>query len=155
MLKKEALPYRVTLFSMGHAGASRKSPNDAPWEKRSLRLSRPISAPLLTAVQGTCEVPAPLLTAVLGTCGVPAPLLTAVLSWRYEEEAHPALPYPTPENINESINIQVSKEQRSKRMFESVAEELRRQVLTESREQITSLENEIEDIKKLTSIKVR
>jgi len=53
---------------MGHAGASRKSPNDAPWET----LSRPISAPLLTLVQGTC--------------GVPAPLLTAVLSWKYEEE---------------------------------------------------------------------
>jgi len=52
----------------------------------SLRLGRPISAPLLTAVQGTCGVPAPLLTAVQGTCGVPAPLLTAVLSWRYEEE---------------------------------------------------------------------
>ena len=35
---------------MGHAGASRKSPNDVPWETPSLRLSRPISAPLLTAV---------------------------------------------------------------------------------------------------------
>jgi len=56
---------------MGHAGASRKSPNDAPWETPSLKLSRPISAPLLTAV--------------LGTYGVLAPLLTAVLSWRYEE----------------------------------------------------------------------
>jgi len=42
--------HRVT-FSMGHAGASRKSPNDAPWEKLSLRLSRPISAPLLTVAR--------------------------------------------------------------------------------------------------------
>jgi len=36
---------------MGHAGASRKSPNDAPWETLSLRLSRPISAPLLTVAR--------------------------------------------------------------------------------------------------------
>jgi len=43
---------------MGHAGASRKSPNDAPWKMLSLRLSRPISAPLLTVAR----------------------------SWRYEEE---------------------------------------------------------------------
>jgi len=43
---------------MGHAGTSRKSTNDAPWEMLSLRLSRPFSAPLLTAV----------------------------LSWRYEEK---------------------------------------------------------------------
>jgi len=35
---------------MGHAGASEKSPNAAPWEMLSLRLSRLISAPLLTAV---------------------------------------------------------------------------------------------------------
>ena len=42
--------HRVT-FSIGHAGASRKSPNDAPWETRSLRLSRPISAPLLTVAR--------------------------------------------------------------------------------------------------------
>jgi len=35
---------------MGHAGASRESPTDAPWETLSLRLSRPIFAPLLTAV---------------------------------------------------------------------------------------------------------
>jgi len=42
--------HRVT-FSMGHAGASRKSPNDAPWETLSLRLSRPISAPLLTVAR--------------------------------------------------------------------------------------------------------
>jgi len=62
---------------MRYAGASRKSPNDAPWETLSLRPSRPISAPVLTAVQGTCRVPAPLLTAVQGTCRVPAPLLTA------------------------------------------------------------------------------
>ena len=40
---------------MGHADASRKSPNDAPWEKLSLRLSRPISASLLTGhLRGTC-----------------------------------------------------------------------------------------------------
>jgi len=68
---------------MGHAGASRKSPNDAPWETLSLRLSRPISAPLRTPVrapagylhhswQGTCGVPAPLLTGHLrGTCTTP------------------------------------------------------------------------------------
>ena len=43
-------PQWVT-FSMGHAGASRKSPNDAPWETLSLRLSRPISAPLLTVAR--------------------------------------------------------------------------------------------------------
>jgi len=36
---------------MGHAGASRKSPNDAPWETLSLRLSRPYSAPLLTVAR--------------------------------------------------------------------------------------------------------
>jgi len=36
---------------MGHAGASRKSPNDAPWETLSLRLRRPISAPLLTVAR--------------------------------------------------------------------------------------------------------
>ena len=36
---------------MGHAGASRKSPNDAPWETLSLTLSRPISAPLLTVAR--------------------------------------------------------------------------------------------------------
>jgi len=71
---------------MGHVGTSRGSPNDASWEILSEKLNRPISAPLLTAVQGTCGVPAPLLTAVQGTCGVPAPLLTAILSWRYEEE---------------------------------------------------------------------
>jgi len=35
---------------MGRAGANRKSPNDAPWETLSLKLSRPISAPLLAAV---------------------------------------------------------------------------------------------------------
>jgi len=43
---------------MGHADASRKSPKVPPWETLSLRLSTPISAPLLTAAQ----------------------------SWRYEEE---------------------------------------------------------------------
>jgi len=32
---------------MGHAGVSRKSPNDAPRETQSQRPSRPISAPLL------------------------------------------------------------------------------------------------------------
>ena len=35
---------------MGHAGANKKSPNDSLWETLSLRLSRPISAPILTAV---------------------------------------------------------------------------------------------------------
>jgi len=35
---------------MRHAGASRESLNDVPWETLSLRLGRPISAPLLTAV---------------------------------------------------------------------------------------------------------
>ena len=44
---------------MTQAGASGESSNDTPWEKRSLRLSRPISAPLLAAA----------------------------LSWRYEEES--------------------------------------------------------------------
>ena len=43
-------PQWVT-FSMGHAGASRKSPNDAPWETLSLRLSRPISVPFLTVAR--------------------------------------------------------------------------------------------------------
>jgi len=33
---------------VGHAGASAKSLNDAPWETLSARLSRPISAPHLT-----------------------------------------------------------------------------------------------------------
>ena len=36
---------------MGHAGTSRKSLNGAPWEALSLRLSRPVSAPLLTPVR--------------------------------------------------------------------------------------------------------
>ena len=77
---------------MGHADASRKSPNDAPWKTLSLRLSRPVSAPLMTLA----GAPAPILTAVQGTCtnpdtgqgtrGVPAPVLTVALSWRYEEE---------------------------------------------------------------------
>ena len=85
---------------MGHAGASRKSPNDVSWKTLSLSLNRPFSAPLLTAVQSTCMVPAPLLTAVQSTCMVPAPLLTAVqstcmvpaplltavLSWKYGED---------------------------------------------------------------------
>jgi len=57
---------------MGHTGACTKYPNGASWETLSLSLSRPTSAPLLTAIQGTC--------------GVPAPLLTADLSWRYEED---------------------------------------------------------------------
>jgi len=43
---------------MGHRGASRKSPNGAPWKTRSLRLGGQIFAPILTAV----------------------------LSWRYEED---------------------------------------------------------------------
>ena len=37
-------------FSMGHAGANRKSLNDIPWEMLSLRLSRRISAPLRMAL---------------------------------------------------------------------------------------------------------
>jgi len=49
---------------MGHEGASGKTPNDAPWE--TLNLSRPISAPLLTAVRGTCGAPAPLLPTFAG-----------------------------------------------------------------------------------------
>jgi len=42
--------HRVT-FAMGHAGESRESPNDVVWETLSLRLRRPISAPLLTVVR--------------------------------------------------------------------------------------------------------
>jgi len=38
-------PRKGANFSMGHAGASRKSPHDAPWEM--LSLSKPISALLL------------------------------------------------------------------------------------------------------------
>ena len=34
---------RRVSFSMGHAGASRESPNGAPWETLSQRLCRPIS----------------------------------------------------------------------------------------------------------------
>jgi len=72
--KKEALP-RSQLF-MGHAGASGKSPNDAPLEPLSLRLSRPVSAPLLIAGQGNCGAPVGHLR---GTCT----LLTAVMrTWR-------------------------------------------------------------------------
>jgi len=56
---------------MGHAGASEKSPNDAAWEMLSLRLSRPICTPPLTAVQGTCRALAPLRTAVQGTRATP------------------------------------------------------------------------------------
>ena len=48
----------IELPSLGHAGASRKSPSDAPWGTSSLRLGRPVFAPLLTMAQ----------------------------SWRYEEE---------------------------------------------------------------------
>ena len=90
-VKQRKSSHRVT-FSMGHADASRKSPNDAPWKTLSLRLSRPVSAPLMTLA----GAPAPILTAVQGTCtnpdtgqgtrGVPAPFLTAILSWRYEED---------------------------------------------------------------------
>ena len=70
-----------------------------PGKRWVKRLSRPISAPQLTAVLGTYGVPAPLLTGHLrgtctaadraptgylhhswqGTCGVPAPLLTGHL----------------------------------------------------------------------------
>ena len=32
------------MFCMWYAGASRKSPNDAPWEILNQKLSRPISA---------------------------------------------------------------------------------------------------------------
>jgi len=43
---------------MGHAGANRKFPNDALWEMLSLRLGRPISAPLLTGhLRGTRTTP--------------------------------------------------------------------------------------------------
>jgi len=45
----------AVMFSMGYAGANRESHNDTPRETPSLRLSRPISAPLLTAIQGTCR----------------------------------------------------------------------------------------------------
>ena len=55
---KQRKPSHRATFSMGYAGASRKSPQDAPWETLSLRLSRPISAPILTAGRGTCGVPA-------------------------------------------------------------------------------------------------
>ena len=93
---------QILTFSMG---ASRKYPDDPPWETLLLRLSRPISTPLLTAVQGTygdtcttpdsCPghlrgylhhswqlsraptgVPAPLLTLDRVPAGVPALLLT-------------------------------------------------------------------------------
>jgi len=40
-------PAEVDYFKGSHTGASRMSPNDAPWETLSLRLSRPISVPLL------------------------------------------------------------------------------------------------------------
>jgi len=43
---------------MGHAGASRKSLNDSPWETLSIRLSRPIFTKLLAAIQDSCGVPA-------------------------------------------------------------------------------------------------
>ena len=85
-----------------HAGASRESLNDAPWETPSQRLSRSISAPLLTVPRAPAgylhhywqlsrapagymhhswqlsRVPGSLLTAVQGTCRIPASLLTAV-----------------------------------------------------------------------------
>ena len=39
-VKQRRPSHRVT-FSMGHAGASRTSPNDAPWEKLSQRFCNP------------------------------------------------------------------------------------------------------------------
>ena len=45
---KKRKPSHSISFSMGHAGASRKSPHDAPRETLSLRLNRSIFAPLLT-----------------------------------------------------------------------------------------------------------
>jgi len=59
---------------MGYTGASRKTPNDTLWEMLSLRLSRPISAPLLTAIQGTCGYlhhSWQLSRAPAGTCTTP------------------------------------------------------------------------------------
>jgi len=70
-------------------GTNKDFPNDTPWETLSHRLRRPISAPLLTAVQGTRRVPVPLWRwtehprvtcttsdAGRGTRGLPSPLLT-------------------------------------------------------------------------------
>ena len=68
-IKKRKPSHRAT-FSMGHGGARKKFPNEAPRETLSLRLSRPTSTPLLTLNRPPA-------------CGVPASLLTAVLSWRY------------------------------------------------------------------------
>ena len=45
----EILLYSYT-FSVGQAGASTTSPNDAHWATLSQKLSRLISVPLLTAV---------------------------------------------------------------------------------------------------------
>jgi len=45
-------------LSVGHAGASSKSPNDTHWEMLSLRLSTPISAQLLTLDKAPAGVPA-------------------------------------------------------------------------------------------------
>ena len=41
---------RPYTFYMKHTGASRKSPNNSPWEMLSQKLCRPIRAPLLTGV---------------------------------------------------------------------------------------------------------
>ena len=43
-------PSHRATFSTWHVGASRKSPNEVPWEMLTQRLNRPISAPLLTVV---------------------------------------------------------------------------------------------------------
>ena len=56
--------YGVAFF-MGHAGSSKKFPNDASWENLSLGLSRPFSAPLLTMARA----PAPLLTVARAPTG--------------------------------------------------------------------------------------
>jgi len=58
----------INTVSLRRAVVSRKSPNDAPWEKLSLGLSRPTSAPLLTAIQGTCTTPDSYPGHLRGTC---------------------------------------------------------------------------------------
>jgi len=47
---KSRRPSHRVACSMGLAGASRESPNDALWETPSQRVSRLISTPLLTVV---------------------------------------------------------------------------------------------------------
>ena len=53
-IKKRKHSHKATL-SMGRAGVSRKSPNDAHWLTQSVSLSRPISAPLLTLSRAPAE----------------------------------------------------------------------------------------------------